>query len=168
MAKGTMLSEHQQKRVWEGLLSAEIRANYFAELSGRYRREQRFTTWAIVLLSSGAVATFVYAGLPARFAAWLRPALAVLTAAGSLYLLVARNHERAIDSASLHERWNRMAGKYETLWENVYAEDAQERLRQFDEECAELSTAATGFPYKKRTMLKWQDHVEQHHAIHAA
>ena len=60
-----MLSEAQQRRVWEGMLSAEIRANYFAELSGKYHRRQRVVTWVILFLSSGAAATFLYTGLPA-------------------------------------------------------------------------------------------------------
>jgi hypothetical protein len=36
-----MLSAYQQKLVWDGLLGAEIRSAYFAELSGRYVRIQR-------------------------------------------------------------------------------------------------------------------------------
>ncbi len=36
-----MLSELQQRRVWEGWLSAEIRANYFADLSSGYHQPPR-------------------------------------------------------------------------------------------------------------------------------
>ena len=50
-----MLSELQQKRVWDGWLSAENRANYFADLSRGYHRKQRLVTWAMLVLSSGAV-----------------------------------------------------------------------------------------------------------------
>jgi len=50
-----MLSEPQQKRVWDGWLSAENRANYFADLSRGYHRKQRLVTWAMLVLSSGAV-----------------------------------------------------------------------------------------------------------------
>ena len=39
-----MLSEAQIKRVWEGMLGAEIRASYFAELVERANKEQRLLT----------------------------------------------------------------------------------------------------------------------------
>jgi hypothetical protein len=36
-----MLSDAQKTRVWQGMIAAEIRAKYFAELSGRLLRRQR-------------------------------------------------------------------------------------------------------------------------------
>jgi len=161
-----MLSEAQQRRVWEGMLSAEIRANYFAELSGKYHRKQRVVTWAILFLSSGAAATFLYIGLPAEVASWLPPVLALLTAALALRILVAQYPKLAFDSADLHSRWSRLASKYEALWENVYADDAGERLQKLTEEGIELSRLGNPFPYHEKAMLKWQDHVERHHAAH--
>jgi hypothetical protein len=159
-----MLSEAQQRRVWEGMLSAEIRANYFADLSGKYHRKQRGATWTILFLSSGAVVTFLYTGLPAEIAAWLRPVLALLTAAMSFYLVMTQNQKLAFDSADLHSRWNRLASKYEALWENVYADEAEEHLQRLTEEGIELSTIGTAFPHHKNAMRRWQDHVERHHA----
>jgi len=155
-----MLSEHQQKRVWEGMLSAEIRANYFAELSGQYIRRQRAATWVTLLFSSGAVVSVV-ADLGENLK-WIRLALPLIAAAVSAYSVVMQNQKFAIDASDLHARWNRLAKEYETLWENVYTEDAQERLIALDEKAAELSKAGSSFPYKKRTMLRWQEHVEQH------
>ena len=52
-----MLSEAQQKRVWDGMLASEIRAKYFAELSGRYLRKQQRVTWATLLFSSSDAAS---------------------------------------------------------------------------------------------------------------
>ena len=51
------LSEVQIDRVWKGMLSAEIRAYYFAELAQRYASQQRNVTWAILFSSSGAFVT---------------------------------------------------------------------------------------------------------------
>jgi len=161
-----MLSEAQQRRVWEGMLSAEIRANYFAELSGKYHRKQRVVTWVILFLSSGAAATFLYTGLPAEVASWLPPVLALLTAALALRNLVAQYPKLAFDSADLHSRWSRLASQYEGLWENVYTDDARERLQKLTEEGIELSRMGNPFPYHEKAMLKWQDHVERHHAAH--
>jgi hypothetical protein len=54
-----MLSELQQRSVWENWLSAEIRANYFAESCLIYQRRQRVVTWLTLAASSGAFATLI-------------------------------------------------------------------------------------------------------------
>jgi hypothetical protein len=164
-----MLSELQQKRVWEGWLSAEVRANYFADLAGVYHQQQRMATWAAVFFSSGAVVAFL-ANLPPAWA-WLAPAFAIVTAALSGYSLVAQHQEHAVTSSDLHFRWNRLASDYEALWDDMYASEAAPRLAALTERGAELSKAATaaGLPNQERRMLKWQELVEQHHtaAAHA-
>jgi len=163
-----MLSQSQQRRVWEGILSGEIRANYFAELSNKYHGRQRGATWMVLLLSSGAVAAFLYTGPFAEIAAWLRPLLPLLTTAVSVYMLATQNHKVAIESADLHSRWSSLARKYEALWEDIYADDAEERLQNLDQEAIELSKIGTAFPYREKAMRKWQDHIERHHAAHAS
>ncbi|MGH9661894.1 MAG: hypothetical protein ACRD96_25320, partial [Bryobacteraceae bacterium] len=61
-----MLSDAQIKRLWENMLSAEIRANYFAELAERFSRRQRYATWGVLFLSSGAFASFAFRDLPSE------------------------------------------------------------------------------------------------------
>ena len=158
-----MLTALQQKRVWEGWLSAEVRADYFADLAGAYHRQQRRATWAAVFSSSGAVVAFL-ANLPPAWA-WVPPAFALITAALSGYTLVAHGHEHAVASSDLHFRWNRLASEYEALWDDMYASDAPAKLAALAERGAELSKSATaaGLPYQERRMLKWQDLVERHH-----
>lgn len=114
-----MLSEAQQIRVWEGMLGAETRANYFAELSSRYMQKQRLATWATLLFSSGAVASLL-ANVPSEW----KLALAIATTAVSLYSVVMQNQKLAVDASDLHARWNRLAKEYGRVWENVYAGDA--------------------------------------------
>jgi hypothetical protein len=160
-----MLSESQQKRVWEGMLGAEIRANYFAELSGRYLRRQRSSTWITLLFSSGAVVSIV-ANLSGELK-WLQLVLTLVAAGVSAYSLVIQNQKFAIDASDLHARWNRAAKDFEGIWENVYADDAAERLKAVDERTTELSKAGASFPYSKRKMLHWQEHVERHHLARA-
>jgi hypothetical protein len=160
-----MLNELQQKRVWEGWLSAEIRANYFADLSRRYHYRQRLATWSTLFLSSGAAVAFV-AGLPREYA-WVAPILSLLTAAVSAYSLVMQNQKSAMDSADLYFRWNKLAGEYERLWESMYSEDALAQLSALEERAAELSKVATAFPVKRKQLLKWQQHVEMHHGVSA-
>lgn len=162
-----MLTPVQQKRVWEGLLSAEIRANYFAEYSGRYHWRQRAATFATLFLSSGALATFLLAD-PSAVVVALRPWLALGTAALSAYSLVAQNQKSAVDAADLHTRWNKLAAEYERLWDDMYGDDAAVRLRELEDKGAELSKAGTAFPNDEKAMLRWQLHVEKHHAVDAA
>jgi hypothetical protein len=169
-----MLSDLQQKRVWEGLLSAEIRAYYFADLASEHHRRQRVVTWAILFLSSGAffaLVTMLVAGLPPALA-WVPAGLVLLTTAMSLYAIVGQNQQRANDSADLHVRWSRLAREYEALWDNMYAEDAPARLDALadDEDALSKPGMALGRPDNRR-LLKWQDYVEQRlpqRAVHAS
>src|SRR5213593_2765030 len=83
-----MLSEFQQKVVWEEWLSAEMRANYFADLAGRYQANQRLLTWLTLIFSSGAATTLLSDWLPRTFG-WVRPVLA-LSAAGVSFFSLSR------------------------------------------------------------------------------
>jgi hypothetical protein len=159
-----MLSDLQRKRVWEAWLSAEIRANYFADLAGRYHRQQRWTTWLTLFTSSGAVAAFV-TRVPHE---WVAPGLALLAAALSLYAVVSQNQQRALDSSDLHFRWNRLASAYRGLWDNMYAEDAPAQLAKLDDEAAAASRTGSTFPVSERRLRKWQRYVVQHHAPRSA
>ena len=156
-----MLSALEQKRVWDGMLAAEIRANYFADLCGRYQRKQRVLTWATLLFSSGALATLISDWVPRNFS-WVRPVLAFLTAALSLWLLTAKNERSAIECSDLHFKWNTLTRDFDDLWDDMYSDSAATRLRELERRAAEYSRTGTAFPNKRRLMIKWQDHVVQH------
>jgi len=158
-----MLSEAQQKRVWEGMLGSEIRAKYFAELSGRYSRRQQFATWATLLFSS-ADAVSLIAVLPASLT-WIRLALAASAAGTSIYLALAQNDRKAFESASLRERWSRIHTEFQAIWENVDAEDAESRLKDLDQPRLEASNAAVGLLNDQKAMLKWQIHTEREYHV---
>jgi hypothetical protein len=164
--KTDMLSEAQQKRVWEGMLGAEIRANYFADLSARLQGRQRAATWLALVLSSGAVVSVVASMPPEE--SWIRIALTVAATGVNLYSVVKQNQKFAVDASDLHARWNRLAKDYESLWENVYANDAPAQLSGLEDRNIELSKAGSGFKYEKRRMLKWETHVVAHRLPHAA
>ena len=152
-----MLNEAQIQRVWEGLLGAEIRANYFADMVGVYKTRQQWATWTTLLLASGATGAAV-----ASAPAWARVVLPLLTAFVSLYLATAHNATRSVDCADLHFRWARLADDYERLWEASYDKGALDRLNELTEKAAGVSKASTALPDKERRMLKWQRHVVMH------
>ena len=159
------LTQLQQKRVWDGQLSAEIRANYFAELSGTYRWHQRLANWLSLVFSSGALATFILKdGLEITpYLPWLRPVLAFLTAGFSVYSIIAQNQDRATNCTDLHFRWNKLAKEFEALWDDMYSESAAARLVCLEATATELSKAGNTFPNRKRKLVKWQDYVEMRH-----
>jgi hypothetical protein len=148
------------------MLGAEIRADYFADLSGRLQTRQRRAIWAALVFSSGAVAS-VIASLPPAYS-WIRIVLTVATAVVSAYSVAMQNQKFAVDAAELHERWNRLAKEYERIWENVYAQDALERLDALDNQAADISKAGAPFGYDERNMLKWERHVITHRLPNAA
>jgi hypothetical protein len=160
-----MLSEMQQKQVWEGWLSGKIRAHYFADLCGRYQRLQRLVTWAILLVSSGAAAAVLYS-VPDSVAV-MRPVLALAAAGLSLWSLVANNTRNATDCADLHFRWNILAMAYEDLWTNMYAPKAPEQLNALRQREAEIGKSSTAVPYKEHVMKKWSTWVIRHHTAPA-
>ncbi|HXK33854.1 MAG TPA: hypothetical protein VNM91_07585 [Dehalococcoidia bacterium] len=157
-----MLTPLQQRRVWDLWFNGEVRACYFADLSGRYRRLQRAATWLTLVLSSGATVTLV-AHLPAGFD-WMAAILAALTAVVSLWSLVAQHQQHAIDAADLHHRWATLAAESRRLWDDMHASDAAARLEALDARAAELSKAGTAFPVRPRLLDKWHNHVEARYA----
>jgi len=155
-----MLTVLEQQRVWDGLLAAETRAHYFADLCGRYHRKQKYLTWATLLFSSGALGTLVRDWLP-NYLSWLPAVLALGTVALSLWSLIAKNEKSSIDCSDLHFKQNTLAREFEDLWDDMYSDSTPAKLRQLESRAAEYSRTATGFPNKAKLMLKWENHVIQ-------
>jgi hypothetical protein len=92
-----MLCTLEQHRVWDGLLGAEIRSSYFAELCGQYHRKQKYLTWALLVFSSGALGTLIRDWLPI-YLSWL-PAVLALGAVGlSLWSLLAKRQAFSVQN----------------------------------------------------------------------
>ena len=157
-----MLSNLQQKIVWEGWLASEIRAYYFADLGYRYQQRQRVATWFTLVLSSGAVVTLLD-WVPPQWR-WIRLFLTAATAFISLWSLVAQRDKVAIDCSDLHFRWNKLAVEYRALWDDMYASNAAKRLSGLSETSAELSRSGSRVRNDAALMSKWQDYVVHHHA----
>ena len=159
-----VLSELQQKDVWEGWLGGEIRADYFGDMCGRYQFQHKLLTWMTLLFSSGAAATLMTDWLP-RGLQWVRPVLALLAAAISFLAVLQQYLRRVTECADLHFRWNRLANEYKALWDDMYSSDALGRLRALEEKEAELSKSGTTLPNNERVMRKWQHYVQRQHGF---
>jgi hypothetical protein len=160
-----VLTALQQKAVWEGRLSAEIRTCYFADLSHRHQRKERWIIWASLVFSSGAFATLVSDWLPPRLR-WITPVAAFVTVALNVCSLTASNERNAIECSDLHFKWNRLAREYERLWDDMYNDSALGTLDSLQERSAEISRGSTRFPNNKKLMLKWANHVILQHGLH--
>ncbi len=160
------LSGAQEKRVWDGMLGSEIRAKYFAELSGKYQRKQQLATWGTLSFATADAASFL-AHLPEDFL-WIRAALAVCAAAVSIYLALAQNERKALDCSDLYARWGRLHKAYEAIWEDIQADDAMSRLRELDEQAIEASKLANSLKYNRKAMRRWQDHTEKEYQAYSA
>jgi hypothetical protein len=153
-----MLSTLQQRAVWEGMLGAEIRANYFADLAGRYQQKQRLLTWGTLLFSSGAFATIISDWLPQDLR-WIRAAAALMAAALSLWSLTAKNERTAIECSDLHFKWNRLAREFDRLWNDMYTDSAADTLWSLQEKAGDIAKSCTSLPNKERLMVKWEKRV---------
>jgi hypothetical protein len=153
-----MLSESQVNHAWDEMLSAEIRALYFADMARWYTKQQQIVTWGILFLSSGAFVVFFVSNLPDHLL-FLRPVLPLLAAALSLFSLVRQNQKLAFDATELHKKWNQLASDYRVLWDNVYIDDAQTVLAGLIQRGHDLSAPATTMPRNEKALSKWQDYV---------
>ncbi len=150
-----VLTEHQIKRVWEGMIAAETRALYFGDLATRYTRQKQWITGLSFFLSSGAAASIIVS------APWIVPALLSLGVAAMTAYAVALNLDgRTRTMARLHSSWNQIATLYDRLWNHTYDADAEEQLDAILEREREPSeVAATSAPYDEALLKKWQDKV---------
>jgi hypothetical protein len=160
-----MLSQLQQKDVWEGLIASETRANYFADMAWRYQRTQKIFTWLLLIFSSGAAITLIRDWLPPRMD-WIKPVLALLAAGFSFLSLLQQNQKSSTDCSDLYFRWESLANEYKDLWGDMYSDGAAARLGVLEAKAAEISKSAIGkVPNRRRIMLKWEKHVLEHHGM---
>jgi hypothetical protein len=154
-----MLSEFQQKQLWEEWLGAETRANYYADLCTHFRRLDDGLNWAVLLLSSGAAVSFL-TKLPDQ----CKAAIAVVVAGVSLYSILQKNLTKISECTDLSFRWNSLALDCQELWNDIYVEDGPQRLQALVRKDAEISKTAHVLPNDQKRMLKWEEHVLRHRA----
>jgi hypothetical protein len=99
--------------------------------------------------------------------AWVKPTLTFFAAALSLVSVVMQNPKKYAECADLHHKWNLLAGEYKALWNETYSDDAALILARLNEKAAEHSKTGMWIAYKRAVLLKWENHVLQHHGIAA-
>ena len=145
-----MEAETLRRTVWEEMLYADMRANYFAELVRHYQNLDRGIRVCVLAASSGAAATTLSAAPPE-----IKIALPLAAAAGSFWLLFSQYSIMARDAADLHVGWNSIKTEYENLWNSLGDPNAEARYRQIYDRAEIFSKAGTKFPNKTRRLRYW-------------
>jgi hypothetical protein len=157
-----MLNERQVMNVWQGLLAAETRTFYFADLTSRYTRRKQVLTGLSFFLSSGAAASIL-----AKGPAWIPLVQALFIAAATAYSMVMNLDGRIATMAKLHATWSEIATLYDRLWNHAADADAEQHLDAIIErEKAPSELAATSAPNNQALLRKWQDHVFAMYQLH--
>ena len=155
-----MLTEAQTNRIWESMVSAEVRSLYFGDLAARYTKTKQILTGVSFFLSSGAAAT-----LAAQMPYWFPLVLSAISAALMAYSMAVNLDRKAAVMAKLHYTWNQLASDYDRLWNHWHEEDAEIRFNELinrSRDASELGT--TEAPYDQRLIEKWANHVYAQYA----
>ena len=155
------LNDYQQTLLWESLVGAKTRAQYFAVFGQLLRKRQRWLTAGALVLSSGAALTLLTSAVPQQWN-WVKAALTVVSAVLSAISLVSSNEKNAIEAADLHYRWNTLAISFERLWADMYASDANETLSALLDEEALISKSSNAMPNVVKLMTAAEDNVIGH------
>jgi hypothetical protein len=150
------LTELQQRRVWDGWFTSEVRAQYFATLAGRYHRYQTLLTWGTLMASSASLVSLV-----AQLPSWVMPMFALATSALSFALVVSQLVKKAADARDLYLHWSELADRYRSLWENMYDEAATPVLAELEPVAIDLGRRGTFFPNKSRLVEKLRTRVKE-------
>jgi hypothetical protein len=148
--------EMLRRMVWEEMLYADMRANYFAELVGHYQNLDRSIRVCVLATSSGAAATTL-SGAPPE----IKLGLPLVAAGGSFWLLFSRYGMMARDAGDLHVGWYSIRTEYERLWNALTGSNAEAQYHQIYDRAEILSKTGTKFPNKKRRLRYWLEQATQ-------
>jgi hypothetical protein len=151
--RGTM---ELRRVVWEEMIFANMRANYFAELVSHYQKIEKTLRVVSLVSSSGAAATVLTAAPD-----WIKIGFPIIAAFVSLWLLFSQYGMMSRDAADLHVGWDGLAGDYERLWNHLEDPNAEALYYQIYERGESLSKTGTRFPNRKKRVSYWMDHSEQ-------
>jgi hypothetical protein len=138
--------------VWEEMLFADMRANYFAELMCQYLRFDRALRVATLVASSGDFATALL-----KWDSDARVIAPVLATAVSFWPLISQYRSMARDASDLHAGWSQVGRDYERLWNSFDSPEAEATYHQIYDRAEALSKSGGKFPYKKGRLSYWLD-----------
>ncbi|HEX3683791.1 MAG TPA: hypothetical protein VHU83_14750 [Bryobacteraceae bacterium] len=147
-----MDASNLRRCVWEEMLFADMRANYFAELVRHYLMLDKWMRVATLVAASGTLGTAL-----AQVDSGIRLAVPIVATAISFWLLISQYGSLARDASDLHSGWNAIKRDYERLWNNLSSDGAAEDYYRIYDEAEVLSKSGTKFPNKTTRLSHWLD-----------
>jgi hypothetical protein len=141
-----------RKSVWEEMLMADMRANYFAELVRHYLRWDKALRWSSLIFTSGSLLSAL-----SQAPAAVKVIAPVIATAISFWLLMSQYSTMARDASDLHRGWSGIAREYERLWNNLESRDTEARYNEIYERAQGLSNSGIKFPNKEDRLGYWLD-----------
>jgi hypothetical protein len=151
-----MDAEQLRTCVWEEMLSADMRANYFGELVRVYSQQDKWLRLATLLFASGSAATAVSQANPL-----VKLAIPIIATMASLWSFLSQYATLARDAAELHGEWNKVKRKYEQLWNSLESASAEADFHQIYDSAEGLSKSGTKFPNKEGRLAYWLDQADK-------
>ena len=145
-----MTIEDLNRRVWEEMVYANMRTNYFGDLVRTYQERDKWFRVAGLVLSSGSLASAVWTLEPQH-----RVIVPLLATAGSVWLLLSQYSTLSRDASDLMSSWQNIATKYERLFNGLEAPDAESQFDKIYEEADRLSKPAGKFPQNQKKLEHW-------------
>lgn len=147
-----METEAFRRRVWDEMIFAGMRAQYFGELVRRYQELEKILRVAVLVSSSGSAATVMSAA-----PSWLKLGFPIVAASGSFWLLFSQYGTMARDAADLHAGWSAIEARYERLWNRLDSDSAASDFNKIYEDANIFSKAGTKFPNHPKRLAHLMD-----------
>ena len=149
MSPTTGLDERQRRRLWDSMIGAHARADYFGCVAIWYGRVE--TVGRVVSgMCCFVAALLVLREHPGVLAGHFAVGAGMVT---MLELYVMLGHKR-VGAVGLRWSWHRLGIDYEALWNDSYRSDAGRTLARLEERAAELSNRALSIPHNERRMTR--------------
>ena len=144
------------KIVWEEMIFANMRAKYFADLVRVYQERDKWVRVAVLVLTSGSMATAMLS-LDQN----LKVGLLILATIGSLWLLLSQYSTLSRDAGDLSVEWGRIANEYERVWNHLYDPEAEANYQRIYADADKLTKPGAKFPKSGKRLNYWFEHSVQ-------
>jgi hypothetical protein len=145
-----------RRRIWDEMILAGMRANYFGELVLKYQKLEKAIRVAVLAASSGAAVTVL-----SSFPDVVKLGFPVLAAFGSSWLVFSQYGMMARDAADLHAGWSGIEARYERLWNHLDDPEVEVEFYRIYEQAEALSKAGTRFPNREKRLAYWLDRTAE-------
>lgn len=123
---------------------------------------QQYISAATLFLTSGAVVGF---GLREVSVFWPQAATVVSLVAAllSAYNFTSQLTKRSVEASDLHLKWAHLSTDWQELWDQMYSDDAGDRLVALERKATDYGKPSLSLPWDPKLMEKWHEHIQKLH-----